>query len=475
MKNPPTGVRYDVTMSKKSPRSGLKGKRIGLAVAIYAVLGALGSAVLLWLILCFILSAVTDEPLRFYGPFKPATILQLAKQSDVLKFVQAAIATLTVLTGGAGVVIFVRRQIELEAAGRRDETKLEHERERMEDAKRDAEDARTAERLRRELEQQTARNARFAEAAAQLGHEKHIIRVAGVYALEALAQEWAAVGNREQRGVCIDLLCGYLRSPVEWEHTLQPAPEPATGDDAQQTTTVVRQLAPEEAQVRTVIVDVISKHLRGSADTESSTAGDWSDHEFNFRNATIVDADFSKTHFDGGANFGGATLTATKFYEATLTNTNFYRATLTDTNFGGATLTDTNFGGATLTATDFGGATLANTFFGGATLTGTSFCGATLTATKFGGATLTNTFFSSAALTATFFVGAALTNTFFVGAALTNTNFVGAALTNTNFGGAALNAPTNFDKTTFDVKPDFSNSTLDHEPDLSTINIDTAE
>ena len=61
-------------------------------------------------------------------------------------------------------------------------------------------------------------NERFATAAGQLGGDKPpAVRLAGVYAMAGLADDWP-----ENRQTCIDVLCGYLRMPDE--------PDP--GDDA---------------------------------------------------------------------------------------------------------------------------------------------------------------------------------------------------------------------------------------------------
>lgn len=51
---------------------------------------------------------------------------------------------------------------------------------------------------------------RYTTAADQLGHEKAAVRLAGVYAMAQLADHWV-----EQRHVCIDVLCAYLRMPSE--------------------------------------------------------------------------------------------------------------------------------------------------------------------------------------------------------------------------------------------------------------------
>lgn len=51
-------------------------------------------------------------------------------------------------------------------------------------------------------------NERFAKASEQLGSDKAAIRLAGVYAMAGLADDW-----QEGRQICIDVLCAYLRMP----------------------------------------------------------------------------------------------------------------------------------------------------------------------------------------------------------------------------------------------------------------------
>src|SRR5438094_304555 len=51
-------------------------------------------------------------------------------------------------------------------------------------------------------------NERYAKAAEQLGSDKAAVRLAGVYALAGLADDWPS-----GRQTCIDVLCAYLRMP----------------------------------------------------------------------------------------------------------------------------------------------------------------------------------------------------------------------------------------------------------------------
>lgn len=71
----------------------------------------------------------------------------------------------------------------------------------------------TSKQLDRTLAEQRTRtlNERFATAAGQLGSDKPpAVRLAGVYALAGLADDWP-----ENRQTCVDVLCAYLRLPYD--------------------------------------------------------------------------------------------------------------------------------------------------------------------------------------------------------------------------------------------------------------------
>src|SRR5215471_9108296 len=73
--------------------------------------------------------------------------------------------------------------------------------------------AEQSEQLDRTLAEQRTRtlNERFATAAEQLGGDKPpAVRLAGVYAMAGLADDW-----EKNRQTCVDVLCGYLRMPDE--------------------------------------------------------------------------------------------------------------------------------------------------------------------------------------------------------------------------------------------------------------------
>ncbi|MER5918121.1 pentapeptide repeat-containing protein [Streptomyces sp. NPDC001982] len=121
---------------------------------------------------------------------------------------------------------------------------------------------------------------RYTTAAEQLGHDQAAVRLAGVYALARLADDW-----EEQRQVCIDVLCAYLRMPYEPDPT---APGHKAG----------------EREVRQTIIRVIRDHLQ-----EPDAATAWCPHDFNFTGAVFDGGNFSTSHFRGATSFRGATFT----------------------------------------------------------------------------------------------------------------------------------------------------------------------
>lgn len=100
---------------------------------------------------------------------------------------------------------------------------------------------------------------RYVKATEQLGHDKPSVRVAGVYAMAELADDWA-VG----RQLCLDVLCAYIRLPAG--------------------------LQEGEREVRRTLFRVIRDHLRQG---ESWSRAKWSDCKFGFEGASIEEGDLS--------------------------------------------------------------------------------------------------------------------------------------------------------------------------------------
>ncbi|WP_124723530.1 pentapeptide repeat-containing protein [Streptomyces sp. ADI95-17] len=215
---------------------------------------------------------------------------------------------------------------------------------------------------------------RYAKAAEQLGHEQAAVRLAGVYSMARLADDWP-----EQRQVCIDVLCAYLRMPYETDPT-----EPGFKQG--------------EKEVRLTIISTIRDRLQYP---KSPTT--WCGYKLDFTGATFDGGDFSDAAFFGGmVDFGGAAFSggAVNFGEATFSSglVNFRTATFSGGTvyFGGAAFSGgmVDFFGATFSGDTvyFGGATFSSgrVYFGGATFSGgrVYFGGATFSGgtVDFGGA-----------------------------------------------------------------------------------------
>ncbi len=118
---------------------------------------------------------------------------------------------------------------------------------------------------------------RYTAATEQLGHDQAAVRLAGIYALVRLADDW-----NEQRQVCIDVLCAYLRMPYE--------PDPAASGYKQ-----------GDREVRQTIIGIIRDHLMHP---DSPTA--WCRYRLDFTGAVFDGADFSSSHFQSNVSFNQA-------------------------------------------------------------------------------------------------------------------------------------------------------------------------
>src|SRR5215470_10358778 len=127
-------------------------------------------------------------------------------------------------------------------------------------------------------------NERFDTVAEHLVSDKPpAVRVAGVYAMAGLADDWP-----EHWQMCVEVLCGYLRMPYE--------PDP--GDDAP----VEKRLAFQASrEVRHTVIRVIAAHLNGTAPVS------WCGLNFDFAGAVFDGGDFSGAKISGGTvGFGYA-------------------------------------------------------------------------------------------------------------------------------------------------------------------------
>ncbi|MDX3490973.1 pentapeptide repeat-containing protein [Streptomyces sp. ID05-18] len=129
---------------------------------------------------------------------------------------------------------------------------------------------------------------RYTKAAEQLGHEQAAVRLAGVYAMARLADDW-----QEQRQVCVNVLCAYLRMPYETD----------TGSEG---------YMKGEREVRLTIIRTIRDHLQ-----DPTSATSWCGRDLDFTGAVLDGGDFENAKFTGGlvtftrAKFTGGLVTFT--------------------------------------------------------------------------------------------------------------------------------------------------------------------
>ncbi|WP_433357967.1 pentapeptide repeat-containing protein (plasmid) [Microtetraspora malaysiensis] len=217
----------------------------GLALGLTLVLAAAAAAGLIVLAL-----------IGLGSPDLPHGALQVTELLEVVKI------SLAVVAGVGGVVALVvayRRQRLAEAGEAREHTKLYAE--------------------------------RFTTAANQLGSDAPAVRLAGVHALAALADDWD--GGRQ---MCIDVLCAYLRMPPE------PEPDAEHDPSAHRSWRAMR-------EVRATIIRLIAAHLHRNAPIP------WHGHDLDFTGVVFdTDADFTHAVFSGGrvsfrgAEFSGSTV-----------------------------------------------------------------------------------------------------------------------------------------------------------------------
>jgi hypothetical protein len=126
----------------------------------------------------------------------------------------------------------------------------------------------------------------YGKAIEQLGSDKPLVRMAGCYALERLAQD-----NPGHRQTAVNVLCGLLRTMLD-----------RPGDA-------------EEAEVRSTAQHLLTVHLRPGDDADRPGPTFWADIELDLYDATLValnlarcrvrSARFSKATFRDSAIFRG--------------------------------------------------------------------------------------------------------------------------------------------------------------------------
>ncbi len=192
-------------------------------------------------------------------------------------------------------------------------------------------------------------SSRYQDAAELIGHARAAVRLAGIYAMSRLADDWA-----EQRQQCIDVLCAYLRLPYN-----SAASEPG------------------EREVRLTVIRIITAHLQYAA-TPS-----WRGLELDFTGAVFDGGHFAGADFSGWATFSGAEFSGDiDFTAAAFGTDSFTDAKLSgNIEFTGATFDGGDFIGGAFSGAKFSGDIdfTAAEFSSGSTFAGAEFSDGTVT------------------------------------------------------------------------------------------------
>ncbi|QTR03469.1 pentapeptide repeat-containing protein, partial [Saccharothrix algeriensis] len=189
----------------------------------------------------------------------------------------------------------------------------------------------------------------YTKAADQLGSDKAPVRLAGLYALERLAQD-----NPHQRQTVVNVLCAYLRMPYDPPakppgRTVGEHDGPVPAEERARQLADYRQ-AVQEREVRLTAQRIISDHLRSHrpGEREPADPGHWTEvaaldlagatlDTFDLRHCVVRTASFTGAEFLGETRFNEAGIA-----EATFDNASF----LGITRFTGARLGEASFAGA---------------------------------------------------------------------------------------------------------------------------------
>ncbi len=160
----------------------------------------------------------------------------------------------------------------------------------------------------------------YTKAADQLGSDKAPVRLAGLYALERLAQN-----NEDQRQTIVNVLCAYLRMP----YSLPGEPPP---DDADGKLADTYRERVQEREVRLAAQRILIHHLSPD-DPDHPVETFWTDLNLDLTDATLINFDprdcrinsatFTQAKFSGTTSFsytqftGDALFNKAKFTEDT--------------------------------------------------------------------------------------------------------------------------------------------------------------
>lgn len=193
----------------------------------------------------------------------------------------------------------------------------------------------------------SSRQDRYTTIAGQLASEHEPVRLAGIYALSALADEWQEENQIGQRDVAAELMCAYLRA------------SPLSGGDQ---------------EVRAAAISVIDSHT-----SEKATAP-WPIHIVRLVGADLQRMSLNHIRLSGvnleGANLSGAKIDKVILSEANLEKTNFAYVRGEEVNFHGSCMDGANLERALVPWADFTDADVRHAFLSGSDLRGSRLSGA---------------------------------------------------------------------------------------------------
>lgn len=301
----------------------------------------------------------------------------------------------------------------------------------------------------------------YTNAADQLGSDSAPVRLAGLYALERLAQD-----NRGQRQTIVNVICAYLQMPFTSPGPVPVAPpndhENASFSPRQRSSAAFaeageyraerkryekhlqkRDKRAQEQRVRNTAIQILSRHrsitVVNRGDDQGTTAYRRWRVTIDLPGAYLAGADLSSVDL-GAAIFDEADLTGADLSNANLAWAHLIKADLTGADLRGADLTGISLTKANLTMAILDSTTMATDSPSGPLLVETNLTDAKLRGANLAGANLRGAIMTRADLTE-----ANLSATFLVDADLDGSDLSGAYLSQAEWADHLTTWPKEFD------------------------------
>jgi uncharacterized protein YjbI with pentapeptide repeats len=239
----------------------------------------------------------------------------------------------------------------------------------------------------------------------QLGSEKVVVRLGGIYALEGVMN-----ASAQYHQPVLEALSAFVREGAKLPTTPPPPGPPTQGlpKDIQAALTVIGRRSAGLGSVDLDNTSIINANLDGAdlsgADLRAVDLS-YAYGAVNLREADLYKANLSHAYLPG-ADLSDADLRGDNLSYATLTGANLANADLTGADLSGADLGEANLSGADLSGADLTGAHLFNARLTRANLSGANLGEADLTGADLSGADLTGAKLTYANLTGTKLTGA---------------------------------------------------------------------